>query len=171
MRNGDIQNRQSGGSRLLSSMSAGVIVVSRMTLAPEGSQKWVAESIFEAHDSIERVSPSTAADLEEALEQSWRLGRVLSRTYLNEATSHETLSVLNGTKTQILSTPDPYKPKEHFLVYQSYFPVRGNADEQLRFLQELETALISDFESQRGELRVNWGAIVTAGRPPRQVHT
>ncbi|KAI1777656.1 hypothetical protein F4818DRAFT_456766 [Hypoxylon cercidicola] len=124
MRSGHTPNGRPGGSTVLNSATTStftsILVISLRGLFPDSHHREIIRTFKDSRNSA--VSAGRTAMSEEELEAFWNNGRVLLGAGLDrEVTTHGLISVLEGTKTQILSAPDPYDPDKRFLVYQSIF--------------------------------------------------
>ncbi|KAI6092515.1 hypothetical protein F4821DRAFT_224210 [Hypoxylon rubiginosum] len=173
-----MQDRQSpngrpGNSKTLASAVAGLILLSIVALTPKPTPSSVARAVEDLYDAATDLAQArtltTAAEFEARLNTFCENGRVVLGVHLNQSdiTTHGVVSLLEGSRTHILSAPDPYDTEKRFLVYQSYFPsphetTDGELAENVQELRtRFENVLMSRFERQKRDLGVYRGVIIT----------
>ncbi|KAI4870851.1 hypothetical protein F4820DRAFT_146731 [Hypoxylon rubiginosum] len=123
--------------------------------------KRIVQAVNRSFTITRDIDPLVTTETEEELEEFWEIGSMLFREYLGDIRRQGVISVVEGTRTQIFSVPDPYDTEKRFLLYQSYFPSPGTVEEEMEFYRKFKTILASKFESEKSELGVNRGLMIT----------
>ncbi|XXH04935.1 hypothetical protein Hte_011357 [Hypoxylon texense] len=162
-RSGHVLNTRPGSSKILNSAATSAIIVSLLALVPEETCEKIGQLVRMSTIIDRGTGALTISKSGKEAEIIWRFGFTIAREYFGDGIkTHGVISVLEGTKTQILSAPDPYDAEKRFLLYQSYLHSPGmTEDEDREYHRKFEAILTSKFESQKSELGVSRGLMFT----------